>query len=154
MINEFSTALNLVDSGRIDLQLDTAGQRIAVAAQKAGFRQVQFVRQLLLRLQREEKTFDDVRVRRAFVMAGDRGQITELLAAGNTPLTGWIPLGMFGYDPHRGLKFDPARARKLLAEAGFPDGKKLPRVTIASTPTKITSASPKTCRRSSRKTST
>ena len=43
---------------------------------------------------------------------------------------GLIPPGMVGHEPATGLSYDPERARALLAEAGFPDGKRFPAVTI------------------------
>ena len=60
-----------------------------------------------------------------------RSQITDLLAGGQTPLTAWVPTGMFGYQNEVGLKFDPERARKLLDEAGYKDRSKFPKITLA-----------------------
>ena len=74
----------------------------------------------------------DVRVRRAISMAIDRKAITARIMDGAaTPANQFLPDGMFGtLQPPPELKYDPAAAKKLLAEAGYPDGFEL---TISST---------------------
>lgn len=66
----------------------------------------------------------DVRVRRALNMAVDRKAISERIMTGMaTPTTQYMPADMFGalaQDPV--VKFDPEGAKKLLAEAGYPNG--------------------------------
>jgi len=74
--------------------------------------------------------FKDVRVRRAFAMAIDRTRIaTDIIKLPEAK--GFLPPGITGARPDlAGIPFDPATARKLLAEAGFPNGKGLPALTI------------------------
>ncbi|HET9424346.1 MAG TPA: ABC transporter substrate-binding protein [Gemmatimonadaceae bacterium] len=66
----------------------------------------------------------DVRVRQAINHAVDIPRIIERLVGGRgTPAAGVIPPSLAGYDPARApYKFDPARAKALLAEAGHPNG--------------------------------
>jgi ABC-type transport system substrate-binding protein len=70
--------------------------------------------------------FDDVRVRRAVGYAIDRAAIVRTVFFGHgAPIYGLpIPQGNFAYDP--GLAhyytYDPARAKRLLAEAGYGSG--------------------------------
>lgn len=75
--------------------------------------------------------FDDVRVRRALVLAIDRQKLTEIAEKGlNSPATGGlIPEGLPGHLADTALPYDPERAQQLLAEAGYPNGRDLPRVT-------------------------
>jgi oligopeptide transport system substrate-binding protein len=70
--------------------------------------------------------FDDARVRRALSQSINRKAITTVLGAGEQPSTALLPPGVGGYHPVAGLPEDPARARELLAEAGFPDGEGFP----------------------------
>jgi peptide/nickel transport system substrate-binding protein len=66
----------------------------------------------------------DIRVRRALSMAIDRKTITARIMDGMaTPAYQYMPDGMFGALAHPPeIKYDPAGAKKLLAEAGYPNG--------------------------------
>ncbi len=79
----------------------------------------------------QKPPFNDRRVRQAFAHAIDRSRIPGFLKGGELPSSSWIPKGMFGYNENIGSKFDPQKARSLLAEAGYPDGKEFPQVTAA-----------------------
>ena len=72
----------------------------------------------------ERNPFKDARVRRAVSKAINRRAIADRVMEGLAiPAGQFVPEGFFGYVP--GLKpepFDPEGARKLLAEAGYPDG--------------------------------
>ncbi|MDD2574363.1 MAG: ABC transporter substrate-binding protein [Firmicutes bacterium] len=70
------------------------------------------------------KPFDNKKVRQAINYAIDRQGIIDRLRNGRaTPAKGVLPPGMFGYNPDlEGYTYDPQKARKLLAEAGYPDG--------------------------------
>jgi ABC-type oligopeptide transport system substrate-binding subunit len=68
-----------------------------------------------------KRPMDDVRVRKAFNMALDKVALAEFRVVVK-PLTAFTPEGIFpGYPQPRGDGFDPARARELLAEAGYRD---------------------------------
>ncbi len=75
-----------------------------------------------------QKPFDHPLVRQALALAIDRDSITRnILRAGQQPATGLTPPGCTpGYQTPNLLRFDPAEARRLLAAAGFPDGKGFP----------------------------
>jgi ABC-type oligopeptide transport system substrate-binding subunit len=74
--------------------------------------------------------FDDARVRCALAHAIDRHEIAEVLAYGMPApaVGGLVPPGLPGHSPNIGLAYDPARARQLLAEAGYPEGRGLPEI--------------------------
>ena len=74
--------------------------------------------------------FDNPLVRKAFAMAVDRRELTDnVLTGGEQPAAHFTP-PVAGYEPDYRVEFDVAGARKLLAEAGYPDGKGLPPVEI------------------------
>jgi peptide/nickel transport system substrate-binding protein len=71
-----------------------------------------------------QKPLDDVRVRRALNLAVDRDTIVKTLLQGCGKPTGqpFIP-GWLGYDPEiKPFRYDPAQAKKLLADAGYANG--------------------------------
>lgn len=69
------------------------------------------------------KPFTDVRVRRALNMAVDKSRIVRIINNRAVPATQVLPPLMSGYDKdYKGYAFDRAQAKKLLAEAGYPNG--------------------------------
>lgn len=80
--------------------------------------------------------FKDVRVRQAFAHAIDRVKVINQVFHGlYLPAGGMLPPGIPGYDREiKGLEYNPARAKELLAEAGFPGGRGLPPLTMAVNP--------------------
>jgi peptide/nickel transport system substrate-binding protein/oligopeptide transport system substrate-binding protein len=78
------------------------------------------------------KPLGDPRVRQALIYAIDREAIVQEATRGRFVLArGILPPGTLGYNPRlRGYEYDPARARELLAQAGYPQGRGLPPLTI------------------------
>lgn len=73
------------------------------------------------------KPFDDARVRRAFALAVDRKLIVEKVTkGGEVPAQSFVPPDPAGYQPQVYWQEDVEEARRLLAEAGYPDGKNFP----------------------------
>jgi peptide/nickel transport system substrate-binding protein len=71
-----------------------------------------------------EGPLQDRRVRQALTMAVNRQLIVDTLLGGTARVAaqGATP-AVYGYNPNiKPLPFDPAAAKKLLAEAGYPDG--------------------------------
>jgi peptide/nickel transport system substrate-binding protein len=71
-----------------------------------------------------KKPLSDVRVRQALNYATDVDAIIKNVLDGNgRRLEGPLTPQMFGFDPSvRGYSHDPVKARRLLSEAGYPDG--------------------------------
>ncbi len=77
------------------------------------------------------KPLDDLRVRKALSLAIDREElVTKLLAAGEMPAFSLVPPGIAGYQPQASAPENADEARRLLAEAGYPQGKGFPRIDI------------------------
>ena len=73
------------------------------------------------------KPFDDARVRQALAMALNKTLLIEkILKTGERVATHLVPPWVAGYQPPVGLPYDPAQARGLLAEAGYPAGQGFP----------------------------
>ena len=72
----------------------------------------------------DKNPLKDVRVRRAMSMAINRPAIVERVMEGNAFVASQlVPEGFFAVSPNLKIqKYDPAAAKKLLAEAGYPDG--------------------------------
>jgi peptide/nickel transport system substrate-binding protein len=70
------------------------------------------------------KPFDDVRVRQAANYAVDREAIVRSILDGHAELLhGPFSTSWLGYDPSiQPYSYDPAKAKQLLAEAGYPNG--------------------------------
>lgn len=77
------------------------------------------------------EVLSDVRVRQALSMALNRRDLTEhLLRAGQQPAFSFTPDTLPDYQPPAILREDPAQARQLLADAGFPGGAGFPTLTF------------------------
>jgi len=82
-------------------------------------------------LNTERKPLDDVRVRRALALALDREEITRTATgAGEVPAYSLVPLGIPGYTPEKFGEENVQEAQRLLAEAGFPNGRGFPKLEI------------------------
>jgi ABC-type transport system substrate-binding protein len=71
----------------------------------------------------EMKPFDDVRVRQALSWAINRDKLVKLQGGQAMSLWQFYPKGMPGHQEGKVYYgYDPAKAKQLLAEAGYPDG--------------------------------
>lgn len=82
----------------------------------------------------EDKIFKNVKLRQAMSLAYDREEANKLFYKGTGVIAqSIIPPGLTGY--HKEFKnpfieFNLEKAKKLLAEAGFPEGKGVPEITV------------------------
>jgi oligopeptide transport system substrate-binding protein len=86
-----------------------------------------YVESYFLRFNTRHRLLSDPRLRRALALAIDRDAIVRnLLRSGQTVATSLTPPGLAGYQPPLAVPHDVAEARRLLAAAGYPEGRGLP----------------------------
>jgi peptide/nickel transport system substrate-binding protein/oligopeptide transport system substrate-binding protein len=85
-----------------------------------------------LRFTLTQPPFGKRELRQALNFAIDAKTIADVILEGSViPAKGVLPPGMPGHDPSLpGYPFDRERARRLLAQAGFPGGQGLPPITL------------------------
>ncbi len=149
MIVEGTTALNGYENGEIQvLDSITIEQIPRLQKEDPNFVITPHIGTYYVNFNVDNEVFKDVRVRKAFSLAIDRKAFVEQVTkGGQTPATGFVPSGLsfsngesfrpldenglpapeYGIDPTKAL---PEEAKKLLAEAGYPDGKGLPKITF------------------------
>lgn len=124
-ISEVATRELALQTGEVDL-IATPSPDSVDYLQSQGYRIVKgpVSTVYILWLNMSEPYFKDVRVRRAVAMAIDReGMATYLKRGLAQPAYGILNFGGPGYDPNfRDYPYDPAKAKVLLSEAGYPNG--------------------------------
>jgi peptide/nickel transport system substrate-binding protein len=138
VIADDATRIAALLSGQVDMLYDTPPQDAARIAHSSGFHLIagpelrtvflgmdQSRPQLVESSVKGKNPFKDVRVREAFALAIDENAIARHIMLGFAHPTWmmWGP-GVNGYDAkldHR-PSVDPAKARQLLAAAGYPNG--------------------------------
>lgn len=140
MIEQDSTAITMFESGQLDGDEGIAGAELErlLRDRKDETYVLPDMTVYFYRFNVTKKPFDDVRVRKALSYAIDRNAIVKnILKAGQIPAMSFVPGGIpdvSGDFRKNGGDFfkdnNIADAKKLLAEAGFPDGKGFPKVTV------------------------
>lgn len=138
-IVESSTEYNMFETNQIDFGDDPPTDNIenlikdkvvAVAPQLSTYYYI---------FNTKAEPFDDPKVRKAFAMVIDRDAIVKnVTKAGQKPAYAFVPPGFPDVDPAKDFrqtggdyfKADIAEAKKLLAEAGYPEGKDFPKVEL------------------------
>lgn len=139
--DDYLWALTIYDTGGVDWLTDLSGELAAELLAKGrkdvhvfpAFGTYFYTFNCREKLPDGQKNpFADVRVRQAFSMTVDKKVIVDTVTRLGEPVTTkYIPPYSFeGYPSPDGLPYDVARARQLLADAGYPGGKGFPSVTL------------------------
>jgi peptide/nickel transport system substrate-binding protein len=122
-----NAALAALKAGDIDASLFGLGPEHVVDLQKDSRFTVivgDTTNDVILTMNNSRKPFTDVRVRRALTYAIDKAEILKgaMFGMGKILGTSVDPLNPYYVDLAGAMPYDPARARTLLAEAGYPNG--------------------------------
>ena len=138
-INDENTAYAAFKAGRIDYMGNIPSQLLPILLQRGEAKSLPALGTGFCDFNVERKPFDDLRVRKAFTLAIDRRIIVEKITrGGQKPATGLVCDSVPGTTDAQDFRdeggaFLPERAdiegaRKLLAEAGYPNGEGFPKV--------------------------
>ena len=83
------------------------------------------------RINTENETLSDVRVRKALAYSIDRQLLVDKVTqCGQIPAYSFTPPGSNGYQPSTEISYDPVLAKQLLAEAGYSSDNPFPKLEI------------------------
>jgi peptide/nickel transport system substrate-binding protein len=122
-----NAALAALKAGDIDASLFGLGPEHVADVKKDGRFEVtigETTNDVIMAMNNSRKPFTDVRVRRAITHAINKADVVKLAMFGMGRVIGSNvdPLNPYFVDHAGAMPYDPAKAKKLLAEAGFPDG--------------------------------
>lgn len=127
-IPDVDTQVMALEKGEIDMVWILPREKAVMDRLKASGLKMKLIdrgTQQFIMFNPQVKPFADVRVRRAVAHAIDRDAIVEHVLGGMAKkVNSLVPEGYLGYT-EEGLQryeFDPGKAKKLLAEAGYPNG--------------------------------
>ena len=134
MVVEASTAFAMYENGELDVPAPPLDDMDRIKADPVLSKELYIAPRsvhLLLWVQHTKPPFDDAKVRQAFSYAIDRQKLIDTVTkGGQMPAKTFACPGIFGSpaeDPDfAGIAFDPAKAKQVLAEAGYPNGEGLP----------------------------
>ncbi|HEY1065940.1 MAG TPA: peptide ABC transporter substrate-binding protein, partial [Pirellulales bacterium] len=129
-IQSEQTALNMYLSGKADWTPYVPTYVIPDLRKRPDFQPKPFLSTYFYRVNTTREGLKDRRVRQALSMALDRNDVLKITEAGEVPAFAIVPPGMPGYTSPQSLPFDVAKAKQLLAEAGYPEGRGFPRIEI------------------------
>ena len=132
-ITEPAEARTLFDSGELDiLDLDEVGNSAEYFIHGDIYQDrlywVPRIAITYIALNESQGPLGDVRVRKALQLALDRSTLLAAVYGGRGSVeNGIFPKGLYGFNPDLpAIAYDPDEARKLLEEAGYPDGFSFP----------------------------
>ncbi len=133
------TASTMMLAGEADMWSGWPPEKSQIELEKRGLvRQSGYgmPRMLFINNKDPNSKFQNKKLREALEYALDRPAIAKALGFGYyVPLTMVAPPGSWGYDSeYKGRPYDPAKAKQLLAEAGFPNGLKVKLLAMAVPP--------------------
>jgi peptide/nickel transport system substrate-binding protein len=122
-----NAALAALKAGDVDAAMFGIGPEHVPELQKDSRFQViigETTNDVILAMNNARKPYADVRVRRAVTYAINKPEVVRgaMFGLGRVLGTNVDPLNPYFVDLAGAMPFDPARARKLLGEAGYPDG--------------------------------
>jgi oligopeptide transport system substrate-binding protein len=124
-------ALNMYLTGKLDWITNVPPTIIPDMRERDDFYSATQLSTYFYRVNCTRKPLDDKRVRRALCMTIEKQKICDKITkGGETITTCFVPPGLTGYVSPPGVPFDVEGARKLLVEAGFPNGQGFPKVEI------------------------
>ena len=132
-ISNNTTEERMFRAGQLHITDKVPNEKIAVYRknQPDALRITPYLGTYFYRFNTTVKPLDNPRVRLAMAMCINREQIVELITkGGQIPAYTFTPPDTNGYTATGRLPFDPVAAKKILAEAGYPDGKNFPKLEI------------------------
>ncbi len=130
-IKSETTSLNMYLKGQLDWTITVPNSMIPLLKERPDFRSAPALITYFYRLNVDRPPLDNVLVRRALNAAMNKRDIVEKVTrAGQIPARGLVPPGMAGYTGAQCGEFNVREARRLLAEAGYPNGRGMPRLEI------------------------
>ena len=124
-IPDESARLTALRNGEVDIVWVVSPDQVGEVASDPGIRveNVDAYAYYFLWFNSAQAPFDDVRVRQAMWHAVDvESVISDLYGDAAGPMRSPLPSAVFGSSKETPYEYDPELAKKLLAEAGYPDG--------------------------------
>lgn len=135
MIPEPATSLRMYENGELDF-VETASsipvKEVRRIKNRKDYHSMTLHGLSYFGFNTQKPPVNNIKVRQALAMAFDRTMIPRILQSGERPWQTWISPGLLGgsekENTENGIAFNPEKAKELLVEAGYPNGKGFPKL--------------------------